>query len=58
VALYGQEPDAFRGAAHDVAPGEAFLLLSRYSQNTSRRVRRVAARLVEGCIAVEEFRLG
>jgi GAF domain-containing protein len=40
-----------------VAPGEAFRLLSRYSQNTNRRVRRVAAQLVEGRIAPEEFRL-
>jgi transcriptional regulator with GAF, ATPase, and Fis domain len=108
VALYGQSPDAFRGAAHDIAllfaaqggtavrnaslyracrqmvdnlhaalesravieqakgilhaelgvtPGEAFRLLSRYSQNTNRRVRRIAARLVEGRIVAEEFRL-
>jgi len=107
VALYGQEPDVFRGVAHDVAllfaaqggtavrnaslyracrrmvdnlhvalesravieqakgilhvqlgvsPGEAFHLLSRYSQNTNQRVRRVSVRLVEGRIAPEDFR--
>jgi GAF domain-containing protein len=106
LALYGPEPDVFRGAAHDVAllvaaqggaavhnatlyrtcrrmvdnlhaglesravieqakgvlhaelgvsPEEAFGLLSRYSQNTNQRVRRVAARLVEGQLAAAEL---
>lgn len=39
-----------------VSPGEAFRLLSRYSQHTNERVRRVAARLVQGRITPEEFR--
>jgi GAF domain-containing protein len=107
VALYGQEPDVFRGVAHDIAllfaaqggtavrnaslyracrrmvdnlhialesravieqakgilhaelgvsPAEAFGLLSRYSQNSNQRVRRVSARLVQGRIPPEEFR--
>jgi GAF domain-containing protein len=107
VALYGDEPDVFRGAAHDVAllvaaqggtavhnaalyrtcrrmvdnlhaglesravieqakgilhaelgvsPAEAFHLLSRYSQNTNQRVRKVSAGLVQGRIAAAEFR--
>ena len=102
VALYGQEPAVFRGAAHDIAllfaaqggtavrnaslykacrrmvdnlhaglesravieqakgvlhaelgvsPAEAFQLLSRYSQHTNRRVRRIAAELVQGRLA-------
>ena len=107
VALYGSEPNAFRGAAHDIAllvaaqggtavhnatlyrtcrrmveslhtglesravieqakgmlhaelgvsPAEAFRLLSRYSQNTNQRVRKVSAGLVQGRIAAAEFR--
>ncbi len=106
LALYGPEPDVFRGAAHDIAllvaaqggaavhnatlyrtcrrmvdnlhaglesravieqakgvlhaelgvsPEQAFGLLSRYSQNTNQRVRRVAARLVEGQLAAAEL---
>jgi GAF domain-containing protein len=107
VALYGQEPNVFRGAAHDIAllvaaqggtavhnaavyrtcrqmveslhaglesravieqakgilhaelgvsPAEAFRLLSRYSQNTNQRVRKISAGLVQGRIAAAEFR--
>ncbi|HTQ89024.1 MAG TPA: GAF and ANTAR domain-containing protein [Streptosporangiaceae bacterium] len=107
VALYGHEPNVFRGAAHDIAllvaaqggiaahnaalyrtcrrmveslhaglesravieqakgilhaelevsPAEAFGLLSRYSQNTNQRVRKVSAGLVQGRIAAAEFR--
>ena len=107
VALYGQEPNVFRGAAHDIAllvaaqggaavhnaalygtcrrmveslhaglesravieqakgilhaelgvsPAEAFRLLSRYSQNTNQRVRKISARLVQGRIAAADFR--
>jgi len=107
VALYGRDPDVFRGAAHDIAllfaaqggtavrnaslyrtcrsmvsnlhaglesravieqakgillaeldvsPEEAFHLLSRYSQNTNQRVRKVSARLVEGLLSAEQFR--
>jgi GAF domain-containing protein len=41
-----------------ISPAEAFHLLSRYSQNTNQRVRRVSARLVEGRIAPGEFRPG
>ncbi|MDQ2812927.1 MAG: GAF and ANTAR domain-containing protein [Actinomycetota bacterium] len=106
VALYGQEPNVFRGAAHDIAllfaaqggtavrnaslyracrrmvdnlhaglesravieqakgilhaelgvsPAEAFHLLSRFSQNTNQRVRRVSAELLQGRIAAAEF---
>jgi GAF domain-containing protein len=106
VALYAEEPNVFRGAAHDIAllfaaqggtavhnaslysacrrmvnnlhaglearavieqakgilhaelgvsPDEAFRLLSRYSQNTNRRVRRLAADLVRGRVAPAEF---
>lgn len=102
VVLYGREPGAFRGAAHDVAllfaaqggtavrnaslyracrrladqlhaglesravieqakgivlaelgvtPDQAFHLLSRFSQNTNQRVRKVAAGLVQGRMA-------
>jgi GAF domain-containing protein len=40
-----------------VSPEEAFRLLSRYSQNTNQRVRRVSARLVEGRLAAAELRL-
>ena len=107
VALYGPEPNVFRGAAHDIAllvaaqggtavhnatlyrtcrrmaerlhaglesravieqakgilhaelgvsPAEAFGLLSRYSQDTNQRVRKISAGLVEGRIAAAEFR--
>ena len=107
VALYGQEPNVFRGAAHDIAllaaaqggiavhnaalygtcrrmaerlyaglesravieqakgilhaelgvsPAEAFTLLSRYSQNTNQRVRKISAGLVQGRITAAEFR--
>ena len=107
VALYGPEPNVFRGAAHDIAllvaaqggtavhnaalyrtcrrmaerlnaglesravieqakgilhaelgvsPAEAFGLLSRYSQNTNQRVRKISAGLVQGRIAAAEFR--
>jgi AmiR/NasT family two-component response regulator len=38
-----------------VSPDEAFRLLSRYSQNTNRRVRRLAADLVRGRVAPAEF---
>ena len=107
VALYGPEPNVFRGAAHDIAllvaaqggtavhnaalygtcrriveslhaglesravieqakgvlhaelgvsPEEAFHLLSRYSQNTNQRVRKISAGLVQGRITAAEFR--
>jgi GAF domain-containing protein len=107
VALYGEEPNVFRGAAHDIAllvaaqggtavrnsglygtcrrmvdslhaalesravieqakgilhaelgvsPAEAFHLLSRYSQHTNQRVRKISAALVHGRIAAAEFR--
>lgn len=107
VALYGHEPNVFRGAAHDIAmlvaaqggtavhnaalygtcrrmveslhaglesravieqakgilhaelgvtPAEAFRLLSRYSQDTNQRVRKISAGLVQGRIAAAEFR--
>jgi GAF domain-containing protein len=107
VALYGHEPNVFRGAVHDIAllvaaqggtavhnaalyrtsrrmaerlhaglesravieqakgmlhaelgvsPEEAFRLLSRYSQNTNQRVRKISAGLVQGRIAAAEFR--
>ena len=39
-----------------VSPEEAFHLLSRYSQNTNQRVRKVSARLVQGLITAGEFR--
>lgn len=106
VALYGHEPNVFRGAAHDIAllvaaqggtavhnaslygacrrmveslhaglesravieqakgilhaelgvsPAEAFRLLSRYSQNTNQRVRRIAAGLVEGRVTAAQL---
>jgi hypothetical protein len=109
IALYGPEPDVFRGAAHDVAllvaaqggaavhnatlyrtcrrmvdnlhagletravieqakgvlhaelnvsPDEAFRLLSRYSQNTNQRVRKISAELVEGRISAADIRPG
>jgi GAF domain-containing protein len=107
VALYGQDPDVFRGAAHDIAllfaaqggtavrnaslyrtcrrmvsnlhvglesravieqakgvlhaelgvsTEEAFRLLSRYSQDTNERVRKISAQLVQGRISAEEIR--
>jgi GAF domain-containing protein len=107
IVFYGEEPDAFRGTAHDIAllfaaqggtavrnaslyracrrmvdnlhtglesravieqakgilhaelgvsPAEAFGLLSRFSQNTNRRVRRIAADLVQGRINPGDFR--
>jgi len=107
VALYGPEPNVFRGAVHDIAllvaaqggtavhnaavyrtsrrmveslqaglesravieqakgilhaelgvsPAEAFHLLSRYSQNTNQRVRKISARLVQGQLAAADFR--
>ena len=106
VALYGPEPNVFRGAVHDIAlliaaqggtavhnaalygtcrrmveslhaglesravieqakgvlhaelgvsPEEAFRLLSRYSQNTNQRVRKISAGLVQGRITAAEF---
>ena len=106
VALYGQQPNVFRGATHDIAllvaaqggtavhnaalygtcrrmveslhaglesravieqakgvlhaelgvsPEEAFRLLSRYSQNTNQRVRKISAGLVQGRITAAEF---
>ena len=39
-----------------VSPAEAFHLLSRYSQNTNQRVRKISAGLVEGRVAAAEFR--
>jgi hypothetical protein len=39
-----------------VSPAEAFRLLSRYSQNTNQRVRKISAGLVQGRIAAAEFR--
>jgi GAF domain-containing protein len=107
VALYGTEPNAFGGAAHDIAllfaaqggtavrnaslyracrrmvnnlhaglesravieqakgmlhaelgvsPAEAFGLISRYSQNTNQRVRRISADLVRGRISPADLR--
>jgi GAF domain-containing protein len=107
VALYGHEPNVFRGVAHDIAllvaaqggtavhnaalyrtcrrmveslhaglesravieqakgvlhaelgvsPEEAFGLLSRYSQNTNQRVRKISAGLVQGRLTAAEFR--
>ena len=109
VALYGQDPDVFGEAAHDIAllfaaqggtavrnaslyrtcrrmvsnlhvglesravieqakgilhaelgvsTEEAFRLLSRYSQHTNQRVRKISARLVQGLISAEEIRPG
>ena len=106
VALYGPQPNVFRGATHDIAllvaaqggtavhnaalygtcrrmveslhaglesravieqakgvlhaelgvsPEEAFGLLSRYSQNTNQRVRKISAGLVQGRITAAEF---
>ena len=106
VVLYGPEPGAFRGAAHDIAllfaaqggtavrnaslyracrrmidslhaglasralieqakgilhaelgvsPGEAFRLLSRYSQDTNQRVRKVSADLVQGRMTSDQL---
>jgi GAF domain-containing protein len=107
IALYGEHPDAFGGAAHDLAllfaaqggtavrnaslyracrrmvnnlhaglesravieqakgilhaklgvsTAEAFALLSRFSQNTNQRVRRVSADLVQGRITPDDLR--
>jgi ANTAR domain len=39
-----------------VSPAEAFHLLSRYSQNTNQRVRKIAAGLVAGRMAAAELR--
>ena len=39
-----------------VSPDRAFQLLSRYSQNTNRRVRRVSSDLVQGRLSPEEIR--
>ena len=39
-----------------VSPAEAFRLLSRYSQNTNQRVRKISAGLVQGRIAAADFR--
>jgi hypothetical protein len=39
-----------------VSPEDAFHLLSRYSQSTNQRVRKVSARLVQGLISAGEFR--
>jgi ANTAR domain-containing protein len=39
-----------------VSPEEAFGLLSRYSQNTNQRVRKISAGLVQGRITAAEFR--
>jgi hypothetical protein len=38
-----------------VSPEEAFGLLSRYSQNTNQRVRKISAGLVQGRITAAEF---
>jgi ANTAR domain len=40
----------------EVSPAEAFGLLSRYSQNTNQRVRKISAALVQGRIAATRFR--
>ena len=45
-----------RHAALGVSPEEAFGLLSRYSQNTNQRVRKISAGLVQGRITAAEFR--
>lgn len=39
-----------------VSPEEAFGLLSRYSQNTNQRVRKISAGLVEGRISAADLR--
>ena len=39
-----------------ISPAEAFRLLSRYSQNTNQRVRKISAGLVQGRITAAEFR--
>jgi AmiR/NasT family two-component response regulator len=39
-----------------VSTEEAFRLLSRYSQDTNQRVRKISARLVEGGISAAEIR--
>jgi hypothetical protein len=41
-----------------VSPAEAFHLLSRYSQNTNQRVKKVSAGLVQGRIAAADLRPG
>src|SRR5579859_6091045 len=41
-----------------VSPDEAFRLLSRYSQNTNQRVRKISAGLVEGRVSAAELRPG
>jgi len=41
-----------------VSPEEGFRLLSRYSQNTNQRVRRIAAGLVEGRVTAAELKSG
>ena len=43
-------------AALGVSPEEAFGLLSRYSQNTNQRVRRIAAEIVEGRVTAAQLR--
>ena len=47
-----------KGVLHaelEVSPDEAFRLLSRYSQNTNQRVRKISAGLVEGRITAAEL---
>lgn len=39
-----------------VSPAEAFHLLSRFSQNTNQRVRKIAADLVRGRVAAADLR--
>jgi GAF domain-containing protein len=41
-----------------VSPEEGFRLLSRYSQNTNQRVRRIAAGLVEGRVTAAQLGAG
>jgi hypothetical protein len=41
-----------------VSPEEGFRLLSRYSQNTNQRVRRIAAGLVEGRVTAAQLTAG
>jgi GAF domain-containing protein len=41
-----------------VSPEEGFRLLSRYSQNTNQRLRRIAAGLVEGRVSAAELKAG
>jgi GAF domain-containing protein len=50
-----------KGVVHaelGVSPEEAFRLLSRYSQNTNQRVRKISAGLVEGRISAADLRPG